>query len=231
MSNVQFHARGSRGEIWLYDQVGASWFGEGITAKAFQKELAALGKVSTINLHINSPGGDVFDGFAIYNQLVQHPARIEVDIDGVAASIASVIAMAGDDIRIAKNASLMIHNPRGFAAGDEAEMQRVAALLRNIKGNLVDTYRDRTGNSPDKLAAWMDEETWFTAESAVDHGFATAVARETTVAACFGLLNDYRRVPDALKKQLQLPAADRPQLNLRRARTEAAAHRLATLLA
>ena len=185
--NVQFQAKGSRGEIWLYDAIGSNFFGDGITAKTFQQELARLGKVGTINLHINSPGGDVFDGFAIYNQLAQHPARIEVDVDGVAASIASIIAMAGDEIRVAKNASIMIHNPRGFAAGEESEMQRVAGLLRTIKGNLVDTYRDRTGNPADKIASWMDDETWFTAEAALENGFATSVTRETTVTACFDL--------------------------------------------
>lgn len=224
--SVQFHARGSRGEIWLYDQVGASWFSDGVTAKSFQKDLAALGKVTTINLHINSPGGDVFDGFAIYNQLAQHPARIEVDIDGVAASIASIIAMAGDEIRIAKNAQMMIHNPRGFAAGDEGEMQRVAALLRNVKANLVDTYRDRTGNTAEKLAAWMDEETWFSAAAAVEHGFATAVTKETAVSACFGLMGDFRNVPEALKRQLQTSVAQ-PELDVRRGRIDAAGRRLA----
>jgi ATP-dependent Clp protease, protease subunit len=224
--NVQFQARGSRGEIWLYDQVGANFFGDGITAKAFQKDLASLGKVSTINLHINSPGGDVFDGFAIYNQLAQHPARIEVSIDGVAASIASIIAMAGDEIRIAKNATMMIHNPRGFAAGDETEMQRVAALLRTIKSNLVDTYRDRTGNTVDKLSAWMDDETWFTAEAAVENGFANSVTRETAVTACFGLMKDFRNVPEALKRRLEA-SASQPELDVRRSRIEDIKGRLA----
>lgn len=227
--SVQFHARGSRGEIWLYDQVGANYFSDGVTAKTFQKELAALGKVTTINLHINSPGGDVFEGFAIYNQLAQHPARIEVDVDGVAASIASIIAMAGDEIRIAKNATMMIHNPQGYAAGDEAEMQRVAALLRTVKGNLVDTYRDRTGNSPEQLAAWMDEETWFSASTAVQHGFATSIAKETAVTACFGLMHDFRNVPEALKRQLQT-SAPQPELDVRRGRIDAAGRRLAAIL-
>ena len=227
---VQFHARGNRGEIWLYDQVGSNFFGDGITAKAFQKELSALGKVSTINVHINSPGGDVFDGFAIYNQLAQHPARIEVDVDGVAASIASIIAMAGDEIRVAKNATIMIHNPRGFAAGDEKEMQRVSALLRTIKGNLVDTYKERTGNSPEKITAWMDDETWFTAESALENGFATSVTSPTAVSACFSLLGDFKNVPDALKRRITAADEKQPELNVRRARVDAAGRRLAAIL-
>ncbi|TXH58524.1 MAG: Clp protease ClpP [Desulfurellales bacterium] len=227
---VRFQAKGSRGEIWLYDQVGASFFGDGVSAKSFQKDLSALGKVSTINLHINSPGGDVFDGIAIYNMLAQHPARVEVDIDGIAASIASIIAMAGNEIRIAKNAQMMIHNPRGFAAGDESEMLRVAELLKNVKTNLVDTYRDRTGNDPKALADWMDAETWFSADAAVQHGFATTVTRETAVTACFGLLNDYRNVPDALKRRLQ-GSAQQTELDARRIAIEEQGRRLASRLA
>jgi ATP-dependent Clp protease protease subunit len=227
---VQFHARGNRGEIWLYDPVGSNFFGDGITAKAFQKELAALGKVNTINVHINSPGGDVFDGFAIYNQLAQHPARIEVDVDGVAASIASIIAMAGDEIRIAKNATIMIHNPRGFAAGDEKEMQRVSALLKTIKGNLVETYKDRTGNDPKTIEAWMDDETWFTAESALENGFVTSVTRETAVSACFDMLGEFKNVPASLKRRLTAATEKQPELNVRRARVSAAGNRLAALL-
>ncbi len=226
---VRFQAKGNRGEIWLYDQVGATFFGDGVSAKSFQKDLSALGKVSVINLHINSPGGDVFDGFAIYNMLAQHPARLEVDVDGVAASIASIIAMAGDEIRIAKNAQLMIHNPRGFAAGDESEMLRVADLLKSIKGNLVTTYQDRTGNKADQLAAWMDAETWFGAEAAVQHGFANSVTRETAVTACFGLMNDFRNVPDALKRRLQ-GSAQQGELDVRRLAIEEQGRRLASRL-
>lgn len=196
---VQFKAKGNTGEIWLYDQVGKDWFGEGITAKSFRTELAALGQVSTINLRINSPGGDVFDGVAIYNALAQHPARIVVDVDGLAASIASVIAMAGDEIRIAANAMMMIHNPQGMAVGDSVEMQRTAALLDHVKGSLVDTYKQRTGNTAAQLGAWMDDETWLTAETAVQHGFADRVAAEQAVTARFARLENYRNVPKSLK--------------------------------
>jgi ATP-dependent Clp protease, protease subunit len=215
--SVQFMAKGNRGEIWLYDQIGADfWGGGGITAKSFQKELSALGKVSTINLRINSPGGDVFDGFAIYNQLKQHPANIEVDVDGVAASIASIIAMSGDTIRMAKNSMMMIHNPQGVAVGDASEMTRVKALLEQIKGNLTSTYVDRTGNKASELVAWMDDETWFTADAAVERGFADMVTPESKVAACFDLRN-FRNVPQALRDRMA-NAAPAPSLDLRRSR-------------
>jgi ATP-dependent Clp protease, protease subunit len=196
---TEFKARGTSGEIWLYDQVGESFWGEGISAKQFQKELTAMGKVNTINLHINSPGGDVFDGLAIYNQLKSHPARVVVDVDGLAASIASVIAMAGDEIRMASNAMMMIHNPHGMAVGDSTEMQRVAALLGQVKGSLASTYAARTGQKAAQLDAWMDDETWMSAETAVQYGFADVITSAQTVSASFNLLNHYRNVPDTLR--------------------------------
>lgn len=226
---IEFKARGSRGEIWLYDKIGASFWGDGITAKSFQKELAALGKVTTINLRINSPGGDVFDGFAIYNLLKQHPASVEVDVDGVAASIASIIAMSADagKLRMAKNALMMIHNPQGGAYGDETEMQRVAALLKTVKGNLVDTYVDRTSCKASDAEAWMDEETWFTADAAMQHGFADAVTAETAVTACFDV-SGFRNAPEALKRRTQ--AAAQPAADIRRQRLHEQQQRVGALL-
>jgi ATP-dependent Clp endopeptidase proteolytic subunit ClpP len=213
--NVQFKAKGNRGEIWLYDQIGEDfWSGGGITAKTFQKELAALGKVDTINLRINSPGGDVFDGFTIYNLLKQHAASIEVDVDGVAASIASIIAMSGNKIRMAKNSMMMIHNPEGMAYGDANEMDRVKALLEQIKGNLTRTYVDRTGNAAAAIESWMDEETWFTAEAAVERGFADQVTKESKVAACFDM-SRFRNVPQTLRQRLNSAVAT-PVLDMRR---------------
>ena len=160
MPNVRFLNRGNaRGEIWLYDQVGEGWFG-GISAKDFAQQVTLLGKVDTINLHINSPGGSVFDGVAIYNVLKNHPADIEVDIDGVAASIASVIAMAGNEIRIAANAMMMIHDPVGMSMGGAGDMRKTADLLDQIKGVIVDTYAKRTGQPADALETWMSDETW-----------------------------------------------------------------------
>jgi len=216
--NVQFSAKGSRGEIWLYDQIGQSFWGDGISAKAFQKELAALGKVSTISLRINSPGGDVFDGFAIYNQLAQHPAAIEVTVDGLAASIASIIAMAADPgkLSMAKNAMMMIHDPSGMALGGESEMLRVAALLKTIKGNLVETYVDRTGAKSADVESWMSDETWFTAESALQHGFADSLTTESAVTACFDVRN-FRNVPEKLRLRMQQATAQ-PVLDMRRQR-------------
>jgi ATP-dependent Clp protease protease subunit len=214
-TTCKFTAKGNRGEIWLYDQIGESFWGEGISAKSFQKELSGLGRVDTINLRINSPGGDVFDGLAIYNQLAAHPAHIVVDIDGLAASIASVIAMAGDEIRIASNAMMMIHNPHGMAIGDATEMQRMAALLDQIKGALVGTYADRTQQPVAQLNEWLDEETWMDAGTAVQNGFADAVTSSQQVAACFSLLAKFRNTPKALRQAAPLDKIGRDMASVR----------------
>ncbi len=224
---VKFQARGNRGEIWLYEQIGASFWGDGITSSAFQKELAALGKVTSIDLRINSPGGDVFDGFAIYNLLAQHPATVDVYVDGVAASIASIIAMAGDSIKMAKNSLMMIHNPQGVAIGDANEMDRVKALLIQVKGNLANTYVDRTKNKAADIAAWMDDETWFTAEAAVEHGFADTVISAQAVNACFDL-SPFRNIPQAIRQRLQ-NGSPTPELDMRRTRISEQTQRAAAL--
>ena len=217
---VEFRAKASNGEIWLYDQIGQSMWGDGISAKAFQKELSAMGRVTNISVRINSPGGDVFDGFAIYSQLQQHPANISVSVDGVAASIASIIAMAAGKGRLAmaKNALMMVHDPSGVAIGGESEMMRVASLLRTIKGNLADTYVSRTGNKRTAVDAWMADETWFTAESAIQNGFADVMTAESTVTACFDP-SPFRNVPDWLKRQMKDSANEkRPAMELWRER-------------
>ena len=184
-NNIRFVNRGAKtGEIWLYDQVGEGFFG-GMSAKTFNDELNKLGKVDTINLRINSPGGSVFDGVAIYNTLKRHPARLEVDVDGIAASIASVIAMAGDEIRMAANAMLMVHNPMGFSMGGSDEMRKTADLLDQIKGTIVDTYAKRTGEIDGVISQMMDDETWMTAAQAVQLGFADVVTDEQRIAASY----------------------------------------------
>lgn len=198
MPNVTFLNKGRTGEIWLYDQVGDGWFG-GMSAKTFGAELRALGQVDTINLHINSPGGSVFDGVSIYNQLKQHRARVVVDIDGVAASIASVIAMAGDEIRIADNAMLMIHNPYTMAAGGAEDMRKTADLLDQIRDVIASTYVKRTKKGDAEIKQMMDEETWMAAGDAADFGFVDLVTPEQRVAACHGFdFSNFKRTPAAL---------------------------------
>jgi ATP-dependent Clp protease protease subunit len=204
--NIRFVNKGNKtGEIWLYDQVGEGWFG-GMSAKTFVAEMQKLGKVDVINLHINSPGGSVFDGVAIYNSLKSHPARIEVDVDSVAASIASVIAMAGDEIRMAQNAMMMIHDPMGVAMGTAEEMRKTAELLDQIKGVIAGTYAKRTGMKDAEVMALMAEETWMSADEALDMGFADTVTEEQKIAACTGFdFSNFKRAP------AQLTGGARPQ--------------------
>ena len=148
-------------EILIYDEI-SSW---GIEARQFVKDLSGI-SAKTIRLRINSPGGNVFDGVAIYNALKRHPASVRVEVDGLAASIASIIAMAGDTIHMAKNAFLMIHNAWVFAMGDAEEMRKMADVLEKIDGTMASTYAERTGSKPKDIRELMDAETWMTAEEA-----------------------------------------------------------------
>ena len=198
-NNIRFVNRGAKtGEIWLYDQVGEGFFG-GMSAKTFNDELNKLGKVDTINLRINSPGGSVFDGVAIYNTLKRHPARLEVDVDGIAASIASVIAMAGDEIRMAANSMMMIHDPYGMSMGNADEMRKTADLLDQIKGTIVDTYAKRTGETDSTIASMMTNETWMTADEAKRYGFADVITEEQRIAASYDFdFSKFKHPPKAL---------------------------------
>jgi len=220
--NLTITAKESRGEIWLYDAIGEDWFG-GISANAFRKEFATLKAVATIDLHINSPGGNVFDGLAIYNVLAGSGKQIVVHIDGLAASIASVIAMSGSEIRMASNALMMIHDPSGFAMGDSAEMRKTADLLDQTKQNLVDTYAARVTLKPSAIADLMAEETWFDANQAKADGFVDVVTQAKDVNACFTALSRFAKTP----KHLQNARPQRPLLDRARVRIEDMSRRLA----
>lgn len=215
---IRFLNRGTkRGEVWIYGDVGQSFFAEGMTAKSFAAELAKLGPIDTLALHINSAGGNVFEGLAIYNQLKRHPARVEVDVDGIAASIASIIALAGDEIRIAANAMMMIHDPVGVVRGDAAEMRKTAEVLDQVKQNLVDTYVERTKQKAQDVAAAMAKETWFTGAEAVQWGLADRVTGAQEIAAHFDL-TQFKNPPQALANVVTL----RPGIVLRPVRDMAA---------
>lgn len=188
-----------RAEILIYEDVGEGWFG-GVSAKQFAADMKSMGDVKSIDVRINSYGGDVFDGLAIYRQLADHKARVVVHIDGVAASIASVIAMAGDEINIAAPAFLMIHNAWGMAVGGPEDMRSVADRLEAVSGAIADVYAARTGKSADDIKSLMDEETWFTASEALDAGFVTNVVNnvERMAAAYNPKLHQFARVPAPL---------------------------------
>lgn len=151
-------------DVYLYDYIGDSYIGS--DAGTFTKELNAI-KSKKINLRINSPGGAVFDGIAIYNALARHSAEVTTHIDGIAASIASVIAMAGKKIVMAENAMMMIHMPWTLAVGDASEMRKQADVLDQVAETIVTTYATRTGATRETLLAQMKDETWFTAKEAI----------------------------------------------------------------
>jgi ATP-dependent Clp protease protease subunit len=188
----------SEAEIYIYGDVGDDWFG-GVTAKQFADDLKALGKVDKITLRINSAGGDVFQGLTIYRLLVDHPATIVANIDGLAASIASVIAMAATEINIAESGFLMIHNAWGFAIGNADDMRTMASLLDKTTGSIRDVYVARTGKNADQVKKWMDAETWFSAQDAVENGFATAISSNMKLAARVDLSKHrFAKLPEAM---------------------------------
>lgn len=157
-------------EILIYDVIGNSWWEETVTAKQFAKDLKELGNSRKLNVRINSPGGSVFDGTAIYNALAKHKGEVTVNIDGIALSMASVIAMAGDTVRMANNALMMVHNPQGAAYGEAKDLRAYADVMDKAKGNLVTAYTKKSGRDADTIAALMDAETWMTAEEALAEG-------------------------------------------------------------
>lgn len=169
-------------EVQIYEDVGAGWFG-GVTAKDFSADLKAAGKVKTIDVRIASYGGDVNDGLAIYRMLAEHDARIVVHIDGVAASIASVIAMAGDEIVIAEAGSVMIHEAWTIAAGHAADLRAVAENLERTSEQIAGIYAKRTGKPAQQVRDWMAATTWFYGQEAVDAGFAQSIAENVKAAA------------------------------------------------
>lgn len=190
--------KGDSAEILIYEEIGQNWWSEsGVGAKQFASDLKALGDVKVLNIRINSPGGDVFEGNAIKTQLEQHPAVKNVFIDGLAASAASYIAMAGNHIEISKNALFMIHNASGGVLGNAEDMRKMADLLQKIDGNIADMYARRTSKPLDKIQEWMSAETWFSADEAVEHGFADALMVEEVAAepAAIFNLDRFRNAP------------------------------------
>ena len=174
------------------------------SAAGFRDALKSFGDVKNINLHINSPGGSVFEGIAIYNMLKQNSAHINVYIDGLAASIASVIAMSGDAIFMPSNAMLMIHNPWTYAVGNANELRKQADDLDQITKSSVQTYLAKAGDKLDEqtLKQLMDDETWLTAQEAYDYGLADEVVEPNKAAASINkrFAERYRHVPEQLIK-------------------------------
>jgi ATP-dependent Clp endopeptidase proteolytic subunit ClpP len=193
----EFRAQMKGAEILIYDEIGAF----GVPAKAFLDELRALGPVAELTVRINSPGGSVFDGVAIYNALKRHDAAITVWIDGIAASIASMIAMAGDEVVMPENAMLVLHDPSGLVAGSASDMRAMAEALDRMKAGMVTAYRDKSGRDDAEIEALMAAETWLSAQEALEFGLADRIEQPVRMAAHFDL-SRFRNAPPQLAASL-----------------------------
>ncbi len=181
-------------EISIFDAIGL-W---GITVSDFKKEFDAVKDRASIRLLINSPGGDVFDGMAIYNLLSPFKDRITVEVLGLAASIASIIALVGKRVVMGQGAYFMIHNPWVLAIGTAADLRKTADLLDSIGSNMADIYTARSTYTHDEVLQLMAEETWLTAQEAVDTGFADEMDESIAVAALACDLSRFKHAPKAL---------------------------------
>jgi ATP-dependent Clp protease protease subunit len=217
----QFNAKKDQedtGELLLYGEISSStWYGDEVTPKQFKEDLDALGDIKTLHVFINSAGGDVFAGHAIYNILSRHPAERIVHVDGVAASIASLIAMAGHRIVMPRNAMMMIHRAWTIGVGNANDMRKLADDLDKIDESIVAVYASRTHQDPEAILSAMDKETWMSAQEAVLGGFADEIEADREIAACLsgpvltvnGLEIDtaaFRKVPDIRATSREIPA-------------------------
>lgn len=168
-------AKERKAEVYIYDVIGDDGMGGGVTAKGFAERLDALGPLDEITVRINSPGGSAWDGAAIYNALVRNKARKIMEVDGIAASAASFILMAGDERRIAENATLMIHCASGFCYGPAEDMEKTGAMLRKLDDQIASTYASRTNRKPETWLRKMKDEVWFSADEAVSERLADSV--------------------------------------------------------
>ncbi len=190
-------------EISIYDEIGAY----GVSAKAFLADLGKLPDKAPLNLRLNSPGGSVFDAVAIYNALQRHAGNVTVSIDGIAASAASYIAMAGDEIIMPENAFLMIHDPSGMVMGTSADMRSMAEALDKIGASLLRGYAAKSGKAEKDIAKLMAKETWLDAAEALEMGFADTMSKPVKMAASFDV-SRFRNAPPEIIEAVK--AKDEP---------------------
>lgn len=201
--------------IDIFDVIGERWWGEGITAKSISQALIEHADAKTISVRINSPGGEVFEGTAIFNLLRQHSAKIRVQVIGLAASMASVVALAGDHVAIASNALIMIHNPWVLAIGDGEGMRKTAEWLDKIKATLLNVYEAKSGIERDRLSKMMDDETWMTAEEALAAGFVDEILPAVEPAddepdaqvRAQAVIKNFERAPDGVLSRFSTKSA------------------------
>lgn len=188
--------------LYMYGDIGESFWGEGITAAQVSAELNAAPNAKAITVRLNSPGGNAFEGVAIYNLLKNHPAPVTVVVDGLAASAASIIAMAGDKVVMSTGTMLMIHPAMMLSYGTSVDMRSNAEVLEKVTGVMADVYSRKTELPKPELLDLMYAETWMTPDDAINRGFADALSSEAgdtkSVAAKFDL-SVFANVPEELK--------------------------------
>lgn len=188
-------------ELTLYGEISnETWRGDEVTPKQFKEELDALGEIESLNVFINSPGGDVFAGQAIYSMLKRHSATVNVYVDGLAASIASLIAMAGDKVIMPKNAMMMIHSPWTIAVGNAQDFRRIAEDMDKIRDSMVVAYESRSALTTEEILDMMDAEKWLSADDCLEYGLADEIEEANQVVACLDkeVLGRYKNTPEGL---------------------------------
>lgn len=177
--------KGGKAEIFIYDEIGY-W---GITAKQFIKDLKQVKDADSVTLRINSPGGSITDGNAIYNAIKALKVEVAVQIDSLAASMATVIALAGNSVKMAENGFFMIHNPHGGAYGESKDLKTMADLMDKMKTNILNVYAKKSGKETDEISDMMDDVTWMTAQEALDEGFIDEITDEVVIENSFDMKN------------------------------------------
>lgn len=176
--NVMKNDEEKSAELILYGSIGSDEYWDDISDKAFKQDIENLGDVENIILHINSPGGSVFSAVAIANTLKNHKAKITANIDGLAASAATIITSACDTVKMPKNALFMVHNPITFAYGNNQDMQKTLEMLNKVKNSIIETYLNKAKTDKETLSELMDNETWMSAEEAKEYGFIDEILDE-----------------------------------------------------
>lgn len=190
--------------LYIYDVIDAYW---GISASSVIESLASVADVPVLHLRINSPGGDVFEGRAIVEAIKRFSGKTIAHIDSLAASAATSIAIAADEVEIAKGAFFMIHNAAAWVYGEKKDMLKTAELLEKVEATIITDYNTKTGKGDAVLAAWMDAETWFTADEAIANGFCDRLATtaDKTAQNTWNLAA-YSKAPQALNAASAQPA-------------------------
>lgn len=187
----------SEASIYIYDVIDAVW---GVNAMSVIDALSQASDADVMHIRINSPGGDVFEGRAIMAAINRFEGKTIAHIDSLAASAATSIALACDEVEIANGAFFMIHNASGLVWGDKAAMRETADLLEKVEGAIINDYVTKTGKDAEQVTAWMNAETWFTAEEAIENGFVDRLAPNAKVKNAWNLAA-FTNAPESLLKQ------------------------------